>query len=303
MIVDISHHKPVQDWVKVKKNVEFLISKATEGTTFIDSTLDSFVEHCEANKIPYWLYTFLNNGDELEQAKFLVSTCKKKVGSYFMGYVLDVESGNNAEDVKEAFEYIKKQSPKTMFYSAYADYNRYKSIIKNRGESCAYWEARYGKNNGEYDAKFAPHSDADLHQYTSEGVCPGIAGKVDLNRLTGNKKESWFVVGSDSAKPKATTKKKSNAEIVKEVLAGKWGNGEERKEKLTKAGYDYNAIQKLINASVEKPKTNSKTYVVKYADTLSSIAKRFGTTVDKIAKDNNLKNPNKIYIGQKLIIK
>lgn len=303
MIVDISHHKPVKDWAKVKKNVEFLISKATEGTSFIDSTLDDFIKYCEANKISYWLYTFLNKGNELEQAKFLVSTCKKKVGSYFMGYVLDVESGNNAEDVKEAFEYIKKQSPKTMFYSAYADYNRYKSIIKNRGESCAYWEARYGKNNGEYDAKFAPHSDADLHQYTSEGVCPGIAGNVDLNRLTGNKKESWFVVGSDP-KPK-TTKKKSNAEIAKEVLAGKWGNGEERKEKLTKAGYDYNAIQKLVNEQSlpKKTKSTSKIHIVKYAETLSGIAKRYGTSVDKIAKDNNLKNPNKIYIGQKLIIK
>ena len=41
--------------------------------------------------------------------------------------------------------------------------------------------------------------------------------------------------------------KKSNNEIAKEVLAGKWGVGSERKKKLTEAGYNYNAIQKIVN--------------------------------------------------------
>ena len=42
--------------------------------------------------------------------------------------------------------------------------------------------------------------------------------------------------------------KKSNQEIAKEVLAGKWGNGTARKAALEKAGYNYNEIQKLVNA-------------------------------------------------------
>ena len=40
---------------------------------------------------------------------------------------------------------------------------------------------------------------------------------------------------------------KSNFEIAKEVIDGKWGNGSERKNKLSKAGYDYNAVQKRVN--------------------------------------------------------
>ena len=40
---------------------------------------------------------------------------------------------------------------------------------------------------------------------------------------------------------------KSNGEIAREVIAGKWGNGDTRKQKLTAAGYDYSAIQKLVN--------------------------------------------------------
>lgn len=45
----------------------------------------------------------------------------------------------------------------------------------------------------------------------------------------------------------ATTEKKSNTEVAKEVIAGKWGNGAERKQRLTAAGYDYEAVQKIVN--------------------------------------------------------
>ena len=41
--------------------------------------------------------------------------------------------------------------------------------------------------------------------------------------------------------------KKSVDEIAKEVIAGKWGNGEERKANLTKAGYNYDEVQKRVN--------------------------------------------------------
>ena len=36
-------------------------------------------------------------------------------------------------------------------------------------------------------------------------------------------------------------------EIAKEVIKGKWGNGQERKDKLTEAGYDYHTIQTKVN--------------------------------------------------------
>lgn len=45
-----------------------------------------------------------------------------------------------------------------------------------------------------------------------------------------------------------------------------------------------------------------KEYIVKSGDTLSGIASRYGTTYQKIAKDNNISNPNLIHPGQKLII-
>lgn len=45
-----------------------------------------------------------------------------------------------------------------------------------------------------------------------------------------------------------TPAKKSVEELAKEVLAGKWGNGEARKKALTEAGYDYSAVQAKVNS-------------------------------------------------------
>jgi hypothetical protein len=45
-----------------------------------------------------------------------------------------------------------------------------------------------------------------------------------------------------------STATKSIEEIAKEVIAGKWGNGDARKTALEKAGYDYSEVQAQVNA-------------------------------------------------------
>lgn len=50
-----------------------------------------------------------------------------------------------------------------------------------------------------------------------------------------------------TATPVPSTSEKSVEEVAKEVLAGKWGNGEERKKRLKAAGYDYAAVQAKVN--------------------------------------------------------
>lgn len=41
---------------------------------------------------------------------------------------------------------------------------------------------------------------------------------------------------------------KSNTTLAREVIQGLWGNGADRKKRLTDAGYDYTAIQKIVNS-------------------------------------------------------
>lgn len=45
---------------------------------------------------------------------------------------------------------------------------------------------------------------------------------------------------------------KSLETIAVEVIQGKWGNGNDRKTRLTKAGYDYTAVQRLVNKMLKK---------------------------------------------------
>lgn len=55
----------------------------------------------------------------------------------------------------------------------------------------------------------------------------------------------------------------------------------------------------------EAPKKQGSTqhHIVKSGDTLFKIAQKYGTTVNKLVADNNIANPNRISIGQKVVIK
>ena len=53
--------------------------------------------------------------------------------------------------------------------------------------------------------------------------------------------ENGKIVGSDTSSTKTVD------ELAREVIRGNWGNGTERKNRLTAAGYDYNAVQKRVN--------------------------------------------------------
>lgn len=89
-------------------------------------------------------------------------------------------------------------------------------------------------------------------------------------------------------------------ELAKEVIEGKWGNGDDRYNRLIEAGYDYDAVQNMVNEMLEPKEV---VYIVKKGDTLSGIASKYNTTYQHLAEINNIKNPNLIYAGQKLIIK
>ena len=110
---------------------------------------------------------------------------------------------------------------------------------------------------------------------------------------------------SKPATPAPVTPAKTVDELAQEVLDGKWGNGTDRKERLTAAGYDYSAVQAKVNALVKKQESTPVYYTVKSGDTLSGIAKKYSTTVSAIQKLNPtlIKNVNLILTGWKIRVK
>jgi len=68
--------------------------------------------------------------------------------------------------------------------------------------------------------------------------------EAQLNKLKAKGFDAFITTKTGIA---ATVTKKSVAEIAKEVIAGKWGNGDARKQKLQAAGYNYSEVQSKIN--------------------------------------------------------
>ena len=101
------------------------------------------------------------------------------------------------------------------------------------------------------------------------------------------------------------TPKKSNEEIAREIINGQWGNGEDRKNRLAQAGYNYSEIQNIVNRILNggSSKPSVEYYTVKSGDNLTNIAARYGTTVNQLVAWNNISNPNLIYQGQKLRVR
>lgn len=63
----------------------------------------------------------------------------------------------------------------------------------------------------------------------------GVAGQVTC----------WINIADVASEPQPQLK--SIDEIAREVIQGKWGNGADRKARLTQAGYDYSAVQARVN--------------------------------------------------------
>lgn len=75
---------------------------------------------------------------------------------------------------------------------------------------------------------------------------------------------------------------KSNETVAREVIAGHWGSGDERKQKLTAAGYAYGEVQRLVNQILngnlppvsDSPRGSSQTEIKKTVRA-SCAAKKF----------------------------
>ena len=93
-----------------------------------------------------------------------------------------------------------------------------------------------------------------VHRWFANKSCPGdyiynrlgqIASEVNAKLNSGSTNVNPETTKSGTAV--ATSSKKSIDEIAREVIQGLWGNGQDRKDRITKAGYDYSAVQKRVN--------------------------------------------------------
>lgn len=87
--------------------------------------------------------------------------------------------------------------------------------------------------------------------------------------------------------------------VVLAVIRGDYGNGSDRIYRLQADGYDPNEVQRAVNDYLSQC-SQPKYYTVQVNDTLTKIAAEYNTSVSELVRLNNIADPNKIYIGQRL---
>lgn len=172
-------------------------------------------------------------------------------GTWTIGY------GHTGSDVYEGLTITQEQAD-ALLYSDCAGFvakvNKYQSI--------------YNFNQNEFDALVSfCYNIGNISGVTCNGTLPkeeipdmmfeyvyakGVKYQGLVNRRT--KEVELF-------KTPITTQavySKSNEEVAKEVIAGLWGNGDDRKTRLANAGYDYNTIQSIVNNLLSSNTSNRK---------------------------------------------
>lgn len=125
----------------------------------------------------------------------------------------------------------------------------------------------------ENDAYVPSTGDVILYDWDDNGVgdCTGWSDHVGIVKsvsngvirvIEGNKSNTvgnrnisvngryirGFITPKYAVSTTTNTAKKSVSEVAKEVLAGSWGNGDDRKNRLEAAGYNYTEVQNAVNA-------------------------------------------------------
>ena len=252
--IDISAWQGDENIDLSKVPFDFCIVKATEGTSYKNRY---FAAHCDAvlkKKKLLGAYHYANGGDVQKEADYFLTYVKKYIGKAIL--VLDWEAKNNrlfgVKDLEWCLKWCNYVYRKTGIKPLIYIQKSAMSAVKKAGYGLwvaqypDYVETGYQKhpwNEGAYNCF--------IRQYTSVGKLSGYSGSLDLNKAYISA-ASWRKLATKAVKI-ATIKpvKKNVNTLAKEVLAGKWGNGTDRKNRLVKAGYDYNKVQAAVNKLVK----------------------------------------------------
>lgn len=276
-----------------------------------DTAFEAFYNQAKGLDFPVGVYYYscAKTRDEgAAEAEFLYNHCLKGKKFEYPIYI-DVEDphwqANDKKGVTDAIigfcEYLEKKGYYAGVYSSYYWFNSRleTSRLKNYTKWLAAWDSTPPQTVYRYD----------MWQNSDSGVVNGY--RVDTNRAYTDFPAIMKTTGMNgykkTIKPTKPAKKelKPIGVIAQEVIAGKWGNGNERKKKLEKAGYNYNKVQDKVNAILasKKGKSTKVYYTVQSGDTLTGIAKKYDTAVANLVKLNNIVNRDLIYTGQRLRVK
>ncbi|PCS11363.1 1,4-beta-N-acetylmuramidase [Lactococcus raffinolactis] len=245
---------------------------------------------------------------------------------------LDVEDGvANTDVILWSLQYIKDRGYTPLLYG-YKHFLTNNLDLKRISDKFGLWLGEYPDYNvtpvPNYNY-FPSWDNIQIFQFTSTYVAGGLDGNIDLSGVTDNGYKNGNATKPVTETPaidagKEADKVKGSAKEVGMTVkvnfsANNYSTGEAIPQWVK--GTSYQIIEKsgdkvlldgimswlsvydveTLDASTAAPATNvSQTHIVQYGENLSTIAVKYGTTWQELARINALSNPNIIYQGQSL---
>ena len=305
-------------------NISFCSFKLTEGAATTDTTSPARIPAARAAGLAPGGYHFARPGDIAGQVARFADSLRANglLGGRSLAPMLDMEAAElraGADGFVGDFIARLRAATGVRRVLVYANLDWYRNVLRPDQWADAdvfLWIARY---NGDPGNPGWSHPQLALHQHTSKGSVPGVAGDVDRNATIG----SWSLAnltldGSappppppPPAPPAPSPPSPPPAGGIYTVHSGDTLSGIATRFGTSVAvlvALNGIANPNLIYAGqtlrLPGPGADSggRRHQVKPGDTLSAIAARFGTTVAAIAARNGIANPNRIYAGQWLTL-
>lgn len=235
--IDISHWNGNIDFSKV--NADFVIMKVSQAQ-YKDPMFETYYSKCDKPKGCYIYNKVKTITDAIAEANFAVKALDGKAMP--MGVWLDLEDASmqklgktmlNAIITAES-DILQKAGYKV---GIYCNRSWYLNVLDTAylSKHFPFWIARYPLiDTGKVKESLSPQglNGCVMWQYSSKGKVKGISGNVDMNLM--------YV--APVQQPVKTVH-----DIALEVIDGKWGNGQDRKNRIHAAGYDYADVQAEVN--------------------------------------------------------
>jgi GH25 family lysozyme M1 (1,4-beta-N-acetylmuramidase) len=259
--IDISYFQGNIDFKKVKADgIDFIIPRCGYGKSNKDSKFSEYVAGALAAGIEVpGIYHFsyaLNEENAREEARQAVKFAQEAglpketiiffdleydSVDYAKRYAVNLDKARCIAHTNAFCQEVQNHGYRTGIYANQDYLNRMydDATIKKY----IFWYANW--NGGK-----TPSVKCAFHQWTEKGRVNGINGNVDMD---------YYYGGAEAPAKKPMTPEEIE-KVAKEVLDGKYGNGNERRSKLSLAGYDYSAVQNRVNelvAELEKAKAET----------------------------------------------
>ncbi|MGN1012443.1 MAG: GH25 family lysozyme [Clostridia bacterium] len=313
--IDVSEYQGYIDYNLVRDSgIDIVYIRSSEGTNFVDPYFRENYNNAKAAGLKVGFYHYVtsrNTQDAITEADFFASVINGTSPDCLLAMDFEYFDGlenYQVNDISLSFLERLEQitGKKAIVYSdAYNAGNVFNSSISNY----PLWIAEYGVSEPELYRNWSSWTG---FQYSDTGRISGINAYVDLDKYTENillDDKSEIVNNGNNVVPQNNV---ADITIIVEPgntlseLAYKYGTTVSSIAQLNNI-QNPNLIyvgQKLLIRTTENSQVNYNTiyYTVKSGDTLSKIAAEYNITVQSIALENNIQNPNIIYAGQILRI-